>query len=78
VTAVVEVSSTLSPSCGHHCGTDNGRTGHCVCPECHDGEPGFTVYYTDGCERWYDLDDVEVGGVVSERHQPYAHLLDES
>ena len=27
--------STLTDSCGHHCGTKDGITGHCPCGECH-------------------------------------------
>jgi hypothetical protein len=25
---------TISETCGHHCGSANGREGHCSCPEC--------------------------------------------
>ncbi len=36
-----EEIGSLSPQCGHHCGTitvggKDTHTGHCSCPECHD------------------------------------------
>ena len=28
----------MGDDCGHHCGTKDGKTGHCPCRECHDLE----------------------------------------
>lgn len=35
---MTENLTTLTDYCGHHCGTQNGVTAHCVCEECHSGK----------------------------------------
>lgn len=65
--------STLTTFCGHHCGTVDGRTGHCWCEECHDGEPGYSLGEADGCVTYTDLDGRVTGFEHSETHVPGSH-----
>ncbi len=67
-------TTTLTGFCGHHCGTQNGRTAHCWCWDCHDGEPGYSNVQADGCEERFTLDGRSTGGMVSETHEPGSHI----
>jgi hypothetical protein len=52
---------TVGEACGHHCGSANGREGHCDCPECHAGGGPVVITRSDltaglagvpMCEKW--------------------------
>jgi hypothetical protein len=50
---------TVTDTCGHHCGSQNGAERHCNCPECHDAnllpfrpEAGAVRGGVPMCERW--------------------------
>lgn len=68
-------ASSLTVVCGHHCGTQNGLTGHCWCEECHDGEPRWSTVQADGCVDYYDLQWRCTGGEAGgPDHEPGSHI----